>query len=153
MSKYQAFIDGTLAEGATPPKGGVEAHGTKGMKSTPWRKTFKSQADFDKWLEKNGDDVTVQGTRDLNEAALQEAQDPKKLVEAAFKQLEGRLSDIEDMADKVCAGIKDMVEVAQADGQKTTAISYQVGEFKRGVVAAINGAHKAAVDVRRGRGT
>ena len=42
-----------------------EAHGVKGMKSTPWRKTFKSQAEFEKWLDKNGGDVEVYGTRDL----------------------------------------------------------------------------------------
>ena len=43
--------------------GSVEAYGVKGMKSTPWRKTFKNQKAFEQWLEKNEGDVEVQGTR------------------------------------------------------------------------------------------
>lgn len=43
--------------------GPVEAYGVKGMKNTPWRKVFKSQAEFEKWLEKNEGDVEVRGTR------------------------------------------------------------------------------------------
>lgn len=45
----------------------VEAHGVKGMKSTPWRKTFKSTNALLKWAEKN--DATVYGTRDLEAAS------------------------------------------------------------------------------------
>lgn len=50
---------------AKPEKRPMEAYGVKGMKSTPWRKTFKSQEDFEKWLDKNEGDVTVHGMRDL----------------------------------------------------------------------------------------
>jgi hypothetical protein len=32
----------------------VEAHGVKGMKSTAWRKTFRSPAALNAWLEKTG---------------------------------------------------------------------------------------------------
>lgn len=42
----------------------IEAYGRKGTQSKPWRKTFKNQAAFEKWLEKNEGDVTVDGTRD-----------------------------------------------------------------------------------------
>ena len=41
----------------------IEAYGVKGLKSSPWRKTFKSQKDFERWLDKNKGDVEVQGTR------------------------------------------------------------------------------------------
>ena len=42
----------------------IEAHGIKGMKATPWRKTFKSVDHMNDWADKN-DSVEVHGTRDL----------------------------------------------------------------------------------------
>ena len=42
----------------------IEAHGIKGMKGTPWRKTFKSHEHLNDWADKN-DSVEVHGTRDL----------------------------------------------------------------------------------------
>ena len=48
---------------------GIEAHGVKGMKSTPWRKEFKTQAAFEKWLEKNEGNVEVHGTRETEQKA------------------------------------------------------------------------------------
>jgi hypothetical protein len=47
------------------PEQGIEAHGVKGMNSTPWRKEFKSQKHFEKWLEKNDGNVSVHGTRKI----------------------------------------------------------------------------------------
>lgn len=41
----------------------IEAYGVKGMKSTQWRKVFKNQKEFDKWLDKNEGNVEVHGTR------------------------------------------------------------------------------------------
>ena len=35
----------------------IEAYGVKGMKSTPWRKTFKSAEALNTWVEKNGAEV------------------------------------------------------------------------------------------------
>lgn len=35
----------------------IEAHGVKGMKSKPWRKTFKNAAAFQAWCEKNDAEV------------------------------------------------------------------------------------------------
>ena len=60
------------------PKGegmwvGVEAYGVKGMNSTPWRKKFKSQEAFEKWLDQTAGDVEVLGTREVE---LHEASDP-----------------------------------------------------------------------------
>ncbi len=46
--------------------GPFEAHGVKGMKSTPWRKTFKSYSAMEKWLEAN--DAVCYGTRDIDAA-------------------------------------------------------------------------------------
>jgi hypothetical protein len=43
----------------------IEAYGVKGLKSTLWRKTFKSQAAFQKWLEKNEGNVEVHGISQL----------------------------------------------------------------------------------------
>lgn len=43
----------------------IEAYGVRGTKSTPWRKTFKSQAAFEAWLDKNAGDVEVYGTREV----------------------------------------------------------------------------------------
>lgn len=45
----------------------IEAHGVKGMKSTPWRKTFKSQKHFEDWLDKNDGNVEVHGTREVEQ--------------------------------------------------------------------------------------
>jgi len=45
---------------------GIEAYGIKGIKSTPWRKRFKSQAAFEKWLDNTEGDVEVLGTREVN---------------------------------------------------------------------------------------
>jgi hypothetical protein len=42
----------------------IEAYGIKGMKNIPWRKTFKTQAALESWLEKN--DVEVLGYRELS---------------------------------------------------------------------------------------
>lgn len=35
----------------------IEAYGVKGMKSTPWRKTFKSVEALNAWVEKSGAEV------------------------------------------------------------------------------------------------
>lgn len=45
---------------------GIEAYGVRGANSKKWRKTFKSQAAFEKWLDANQDDVEVLGTREIN---------------------------------------------------------------------------------------
>ena len=50
-------------EAATP----VEAYGVRGMKSTPWRKQFKSSDHLNKWQEAN-DSVEVHGMRELETA-------------------------------------------------------------------------------------
>ena len=47
---------------ATTPS--IEAYGVKGMKSTQWRKTFKSVEALNAWLEKH--DAEVHGTRELS---------------------------------------------------------------------------------------
>lgn len=43
----------------------VEAYGVKGMKATPWRKTFANAAALDKWCNDN-DSVEVYGQRDAD---------------------------------------------------------------------------------------
>ena len=46
----------------------LEAHGTKGVKSPPWRKKFKNQAAFEKWLDAQEGNVDVTASRKLDEA-------------------------------------------------------------------------------------
>ena len=62
----------------------IEAQGIRGMKATPWRKTFKSYDHLSKWADAN-DSVEVHGTRDLEQAkkgnlspAIKEAKDPRE---------------------------------------------------------------------------
>lgn len=45
----------------------IEAQGIRGMKATPWRKTFKNHEHLAKWADAN-DSVEVHGTRDLDQA-------------------------------------------------------------------------------------
>jgi hypothetical protein len=42
----------------------VEAHGVRGMQSTPWRRTFPSWAAFEAWAEKNRENITIHATRE-----------------------------------------------------------------------------------------
>ena|ERR1035441_9969559 len=46
----------------------VEGYGNKGMKNTPWRKTFKSTDHLNDWAEKNSADV--HGTRPMLDADI-----------------------------------------------------------------------------------
>jgi hypothetical protein len=48
----------------------IEAHGVKGMKSTPWRKTFKHEDHLNDWADKN--DAKVRGTRDVEKSKIKE---------------------------------------------------------------------------------
>jgi type II secretory pathway component PulM len=42
----------------------IQAYGVKGMKSTPWQKTFKSVEALNAWVEKNG--AEVYGIREIH---------------------------------------------------------------------------------------
>lgn len=42
----------------------IEAYGVKGIKSRSWRKIFKNQAAFEKFLDQNAGDIEVYGTRE-----------------------------------------------------------------------------------------
>lgn len=46
----------------------IEAYGVKGMKSTPWRKTFKSVEALNAWIEKSG--AEVYAIREINPEEL-----------------------------------------------------------------------------------
>jgi hypothetical protein len=43
----------------------IEAYGVKGLNATPWRRTFKSVAALNSWVEKT-DSCEVFGTRDAD---------------------------------------------------------------------------------------
>ncbi len=57
MSKIDAADDAVAAR----KKEAIEAYGRKGMKSKPWRKTFKNADDLDRWVLKH--DAVVDGWR------------------------------------------------------------------------------------------
>ena len=60
-------LNGNQIDEALTPKGHtIEAHGIRGMKATPWRKTFKHYDHLAKWADEN-DSVEVHGTRDLEQ--------------------------------------------------------------------------------------
>jgi hypothetical protein len=61
-----------VTEDNSKREGSIEAHGVKGMKSTPWRKRFKSQEAFEKWLDSNAGDVEVHGTRELEKSVAED---------------------------------------------------------------------------------
>lgn len=68
----------------------IEAHGIRGMKGTPWRKTFKSQDHLNDWAEKN-DSVEVHGTRDL-EGAKKKTNEDTQLDELSDTTLNNYVS-------------------------------------------------------------
>lgn len=43
----------------------IEIHGIKGMASKAFRKTFKNQAAFEAWYDKNEGDFEIYGMRDI----------------------------------------------------------------------------------------
>jgi len=45
---------------------GVEAYGVHGENNKKWRKTFKSQEAFEKWMDAHSEDVEVLGVREVN---------------------------------------------------------------------------------------
>jgi hypothetical protein len=57
-----AIVDYQFNQAAIILQEPVEAHGIKGMKGKPWRKTFKSAEALEAWVSKN-DSVEVHGTR------------------------------------------------------------------------------------------
>lgn len=69
--RFTVFVE---AEGSNKEPG-VEVYGTKGMKNTKFRKTFKSQKDYEKWYDQNKDDVEIDGVRDLEEEYACETDD------------------------------------------------------------------------------
>jgi hypothetical protein len=87
---------------------GIEAYGVKGMKSTPWRKRFKSQEAFEKWLDSTEGDVEVHGTRevDLNNSPLKEEKKETKtgVVHKATKNYTGAASDTDEKKPEVKKG-------------------------------------------------
>lgn len=64
----------------------IEAHGIRGMKGIPWRKTFKSHEHLNDWAEKN-DSVEVHGTRDLEKTNKKTvAEDAKQVLDNKVKE-------------------------------------------------------------------
>jgi hypothetical protein len=68
-SRMRLMSEGSDEESGYDPSP-VEAYGVMGMKSTPWRKKFKNERAFVKWLEKQEGNARVYGSRrmDMNEA-------------------------------------------------------------------------------------
>lgn len=65
------------------PKGHtIEAHGVKGMKSTPWRQTFKNSDHLADWAEKH--DAEVHGVRDLEHVMSEEVEQIDELSKSTL---------------------------------------------------------------------
>lgn len=96
LSQEEELIEDDNSVEQDDPNGGwsgkVEAYGVYGLKSKPWRKTFKNGAAFLAWLDKNGDNYEVHGTRDN----VEESQEPEK-VEVVE-------------ADRLARGVAKMIE-------------------------------------------
>lgn len=71
MSKEDrhAYINGGIMTNAPKlnPAHSIEAYGVKGHESKRWKKTFKNQAQLDKWLDDNNAELS--GKRNINESA------------------------------------------------------------------------------------
>ncbi len=65
LDKHKQMSEEVVAEAAQGHT--IEAQGIRGMKATPWRKTFKNHEHLEKWADAN-DSVEVHGTRDLEKA-------------------------------------------------------------------------------------
>jgi hypothetical protein len=100
-----------LNEAGIPKNHTIEAHGIRGMKSTPWRKTFKNHEHLSDWADKN-DSVEVHATRDLDQAKRgnlspamrKEAKDPGEYDyegQMARTQLQTTLRNCEDLIDMI----------------------------------------------------
>jgi hypothetical protein len=74
----------------------IEAHGIKGMKRTPWRKTFKHTDHLNDWVEKN--DADVHGIRDLEQAKKGNLSPAVKEELSADEQFDLIEDAIEDLA-------------------------------------------------------
>lgn len=77
--------------------GGIEVKGLKGMHSKPFRKTFKSEIAYEKWYEKNKDDVEITGYRDLDESKDSVEQAIDNIMEADGKDILARLATLASM--------------------------------------------------------
>jgi len=80
---------------------GLEVYGTKGMNNTRFRKTFKSQKEYEKWYDKNEGDIEILGLRDLEGDSKREQEDnnvgeakqPSQGSEMTVKQLTDLFKD------------------------------------------------------------
>jgi hypothetical protein len=64
----QHFGGDESASAADPAGPRIEAYGVKGMKSTPWRKEFKSRKHLDDWMTKQDGDAEIHGTSEMEQS-------------------------------------------------------------------------------------
>lgn len=112
---------------------GIEAYGVKGMKSTPWRKRFKSQEAFEKWLDSTEGDVEVKGTREvnLNDTSIKEGKKKTKtgVVHKATKNYTGDAADTDEKK----------TEVKKGRGRPKKNADSESGEEKKWDTSALSG--------------
>jgi len=61
--KEEKYPKGYDDPGPQDHEGPIEIYGVMGMSSKKFTKKFKSQKEFERWMEKNGDDVEILGYR------------------------------------------------------------------------------------------
>lgn len=122
----------------------IEVHGVMGNQSKPFRKKFKNQAAFEKWLDDNEGNVEVYGYRDLEESAIVEA----AASNASFFPVTYKLPTT-SLARKMAAEFKrDSIKV-KVDGKNITFSDPKYSQAYRIVknTAAVYNAEKVSSQV------
>lgn len=88
-----------------------EVYGVKGMNSKQFRKTFNNQQEYEKWLEKNGSDITIHGHRKLNEEVedLDEAHMTDTEMEKREEIVKGMKKNLSSFKDRYGNRAKDVM--------------------------------------------
>jgi hypothetical protein len=90
----------------------IEAYGVRGFNSKQWRKVFKNQAAFEKWLDANEGDVEVQGTRDV-------------LDENWNRHWRIQISESEIQQAQVILAAQDLVDQVQKMIEQCTSVQFK----------------------------
>jgi hypothetical protein len=110
LDKHKQMSEEVVAEAAQGHT--IEAQGIRGMKATPWRKTFKNHEHLEKWADAN-DSVEVHGTRDLEKA--------KKAVdeEIVSEEKPGLYANIHAKRKRIAAGSGERMRKPGSKGAPT----------------------------------
>ena len=114
VEELESFLNETSYHKDMNDSKPVTVHGVKGVKSKPFKKTFKHMAHFDKWMESNGENVDIQYvTQDERYGLKKEENDmTTQIIESC---IENKPADLTDIFDQL---IKEKI-ADYIDGYKT----------------------------------